>query len=54
MLRYKVNKKNAGVFLLHCHILWHLEMGMATVWTIAPDQLADKAGLYWADGGMQG
>lgn len=47
VLRYKVDPSNAGIFLLHCHIQFHLYMGMATVWTIAPDQLADKAGIYW-------
>ncbi|KIS66557.1 uncharacterized protein UMAG_05548 [Mycosarcoma maydis] len=47
VLRYKVDPKNAGVFLLHCHIAFHLEMGMATVWTMAPDQLARTARFNW-------
>lgn len=47
VLRYKVEKENAGVFLLHCHIQFHLQMGMATVWTIAPEQLANQTGIYW-------
>ncbi|EST08350.1 Multicopper oxidase, type 1 [Kalmanozyma brasiliensis GHG001] len=51
VLRYKVDAKNAGVFLLHCHITFHLEMGMATVWTIAPDELADRNGIYWPKNG---
>ncbi|SPO31279.1 related to L-ascorbate oxidase precursor [Ustilago trichophora] len=52
VLRYKVDPENAGIFLLHCHIQFHLYMGMATVWTIAPDQLADKAGIYWPKQGL--
>ncbi|TKY88199.1 hypothetical protein EX895_002909 [Sporisorium graminicola] len=47
VLRYKVQADNAGVFLLHCHIQFHLEMGMATVWTLAPDVLANRTGMYW-------
>ncbi|KAJ9475524.1 putative multicopper ferro-O2-oxidoreductase [Pseudozyma hubeiensis] len=47
VLRYKVDAKNAGVFLLHCHLHFHLEMGMATVWAIAPEVLAQKNGIYW-------
>ncbi|CDS01049.1 hypothetical protein [Sporisorium scitamineum] len=47
VVRYKVDARNAGIFLLHCHIQFHLEMGMATVWTIAPDVLANRTGIYW-------
>ncbi|CBQ69957.1 related to L-ascorbate oxidase precursor [Sporisorium reilianum SRZ2] len=54
VLRYKVDKENAGVFLLHCHIQFHLEMGMATVWTVAPDVLANRTGMYWPTEGRGG
>lgn len=47
VLRYKVEKENAGVFLLHCHIQFHLYMGMATVWTIGASELANQTGMYW-------
>ncbi|UTT88610.1 hypothetical protein NDA17_001480 [Ustilago hordei] len=46
VLRYKVDGRNAGVFLLHCHLTFHLEMGMGTVWTMAPRELADKMSGY--------
>ncbi|PWY99039.1 hypothetical protein BCV70DRAFT_163380 [Testicularia cyperi] len=46
VLRYKVDGDNAGMFVLHCHILFHLQMGMATVWAMAPDVLLDRAKPY--------
>lgn len=39
VLRYKVKSNNAGFFLLHCHLQFHLAMGMATVWSINPAAL---------------
>lgn len=47
VLRYKVDPQNAGLFLLHCHMQFHLLMGMATVWALAPQQLLNSSGPYW-------
>jgi len=37
VLRFKAD--NPGVFLLHCHIEWHVEMGLTATLIEAPDQL---------------
>ncbi|KAK3941233.1 putative iron transport multicopper oxidase FET3 [Diplogelasinospora grovesii] len=37
VLRYKAD--NAGVFLFHCHIEWHVEMGLTATIIEAPDKL---------------
>ncbi len=50
VLRYKVDAKNAGIFLLHCHIHLHLAMGMAVLLAVAPDQLVSQAMPYLPTG----
>jgi iron transport multicopper oxidase len=32
---------NPGVFLLHCHIEWHVEMGLVATLIEAPERLVD-------------
>lgn len=32
---------NPGVFLFHCHIEWHVEMGLTATIIVAPDRLRD-------------
>ncbi|EPQ27182.1 uncharacterized protein PFL1_05105 [Pseudozyma flocculosa PF-1] len=44
VLRYKVSASNAGVFPLHCHITFHLKMGMAVVWGFDIDAFAGHGG----------
>ena len=36
---WRLEADEAGVFMLHCHILQHQVMGMSTIWVIG--QLAD-------------
>jgi iron transport multicopper oxidase len=37
VLRFKAN--NPGVWLFHCHIEWHVEMGLTATVIEAPDRL---------------
>ncbi|EJT80405.1 iron transport multicopper oxidase FET3 [Gaeumannomyces tritici R3-111a-1] len=40
VLRFKAN--NPGVFLFHCHIEWHVEMGLTATIIEAPERLRGK------------
>lgn len=40
VLRFKAD--NAGVFLFHCHIEWHVEMGLTATIIEAPEKLRGK------------
>jgi iron transport multicopper oxidase len=40
VLRHVVD--NPGVFLFHCHIEWHVEMGLTVTFIEAPEQLRNK------------
>jgi iron transport multicopper oxidase len=40
VLRYVAN--NPGVFLFHCHIEWHVEMGLTATIIEAPDRLRGR------------
>ncbi|KAI1500861.1 Cupredoxin [Biscogniauxia marginata] len=37
----RIVANNPGVFLLHCHIEWHVEMGLAATLIEAPERLID-------------
>ncbi|KAI0164430.1 putative ferroxidase [Hypoxylon sp. FL1284] len=39
VLRIKIN--NPGVFLLHCHVEWHVAMGLTATLLAAPDRLVN-------------
>ena len=39
VLRYRVGAINAGAYPLHCHIAYHLVMGMAVVWALGIEDL---------------
>ena len=58
VIRYKVSDYNAGLFPLHCHLAFHLAMGMAVVWGLALDHLryGPLADIYSIrkDGKVQG
>ncbi|KAF1813975.1 conidial pigment biosynthesis oxidase Abr1/brown 1 [Eremomyces bilateralis CBS 781.70] len=44
VIRFKAD--NPGVWLLHCHIEWHIEGGMTATIVEAPDELPDIAQLH--------
>ncbi|KAI1424088.1 Cupredoxin [Xylaria sp. FL1777] len=37
----RIEANNPGVFLLHCHIEWHVEMGLSATLIAAPERLVD-------------
>ena len=39
VLRYRVGASNSGAYPLHCHIAYHLAMGMAVVWALGVQDL---------------
>jgi hypothetical protein len=43
VLRFQAN--NPGIWLMHCHVAWHLTMGMALVFDIASEELWKSATL---------
>ncbi|KAI1389462.1 putative ferroxidase [Hypoxylon trugodes] len=36
---FRIKADNPGVFLLHCHVEWHVEMGLSATLLEAPDRL---------------
>ena len=40
----RLRADNAGIWPLHCHILWHLAMGMATTLVVAPERITPPQG----------
>ncbi|CAO1628463.1 unnamed protein product [Parajaminaea phylloscopi] len=42
VLRYEATQAQAGVWLLHCHLVFHMVMGMSSTFVVAPDALPSK------------
>ncbi|KAI0387177.1 putative ferroxidase [Hypomontagnella monticulosa] len=38
---FRIKANNPGVFLLHCHVEWHVEMGLTATLIEAPEKLRD-------------
>ncbi|KAI1372947.1 putative ferroxidase [Hypoxylon crocopeplum] len=38
---FRIKADNPGVFLFHCHVEWHVEMGLTATLLEAPDRLLD-------------
>ncbi|KAI2624898.1 putative ferroxidase [Hypoxylon sp. NC1633] len=38
---FRIKADNPGVFLFHCHVEWHVEMGLTVTLLEAPDKLRD-------------
>ncbi|KAI1650114.1 Cupredoxin [Daldinia loculata] len=38
---FRIKADNPGVFLFHCHVEWHVEMGLSITLIEAPDKLRD-------------
>lgn len=38
---FRIKADNPGVFLFHCHVEWHVEMGLTATLLEAPDKLRD-------------
>eukprot|EP01113_Clastostelium_recurvatum_P003154 TRINITY_DN1136_c3_g1_i1.p1 TRINITY_DN1136_c3_g1~~TRINITY_DN1136_c3_g1_i1.p1 ORF type:complete len:694 (-),score=130.20 TRINITY_DN1136_c3_g1_i1:8-2089(-) len=45
VLRFKAS--NPGVWFFHCHIEWHLEMGLAAIFLVDPDGIRAQYPLGW-------
>ncbi|PWN41467.1 L-ascorbate oxidase [Ceraceosorus guamensis] len=46
VLRTKIQHMDLGVWLLHCHLIFHAAMGMSTTWALDIPKLGASSSLY--------